>query len=105
MVDTVLCRRYGVCTAQHKKARTMYKIYGDYGYTTETLLEQFDDRVAALRWADDYVRSGDFGGYTMIEVAYFADTGEYVVIDRHHAEDWEDNTVFYEGDDDFAMDW
>ena len=74
-----------------------YKIYGDYGYTTETLLEEFNTRSEAIRWAERYAESGDFGGYTCIEVAYFADNGEYIVERSYQAEDWEDETVF--GDD------
>ena len=77
-----------------------YKIYGDYGYTTETLLEEFDTLTEAVRWAEQYAESGDFGGYTCIEVAWFTEDGEYIVERRLEAEDWED---FYEGDDDFAL--
>jgi hypothetical protein len=77
-----------------------FKIYGDYGYTTETLLEEFDTRSEAVRWAERYVESGDFGGYTMIEIAWFAEDGEYVVEHRYDADDYKD---FYEGDDDFAL--
>jgi hypothetical protein len=80
-----------------------FKIYGDYGYTTETLLEEFDTRSEAIRWAEAYAESGDFGGYTCIEVAWFAESGEYVVERGYDAEDWEDETVFYEGDDDFPL--
>jgi hypothetical protein len=67
-----------------------FKIYGDYGYTTETLLEEFDTRSEAVRWAERYVESGDFGGYTMIEIAWFAEDGEYMVERRFEAEDYED---------------
>ena len=81
----------------------MFKIYGDYGYTTETLLEEFNTRSEALRWADGYVESGDFGGYSTIEIAFFAEDGEYVPVMTYRAEDYEDETVFYEGDDDFAL--
>jgi hypothetical protein len=77
----------------------MFKIYGDYGYTSETLLEEFDTLSEALRWADGYVEDG-FGGYAVIEIATFADDGEYVVEKVYRAEDYED---FYEGDDDFAL--
>lgn len=82
-----------------------YEIYGDYGYTTETLLEQFDSRSEAVLWAKNYAESGDFDGYSIIEVAFFAEDGEYVSVIRYDAEDYEDETVFYEGDDDYAMDW
>lgn len=82
----------------------MYYIYGDYGYTSETLLKEFESYAFAVRWVDRYVESGDFGGYTVIEIARFAGD-EYVVEYRAEAEDYEDETVFYEGDDDYAMDW
>ena len=78
----------------------MYKIYGDYGYTSECLLKECDTRSEALRWADRYVED-DFGGYAVIEVARFEDDGEYTVVMRYRAEDYEED--FYEGDDDFAL--
>lgn len=82
----------------------MYKIYGDYGYTTETLLVEFNDFGDAVHWVENYVDSGDFGGYTMIEIATFRGD-EYVIERRWDADDYEDETVFYEGDDDNAMEW
>jgi len=69
----------------------MYKIYGDYAYTTETLLEQFETLSEAVRWCEGYTDAGDFSGYTVIEIARFA------------GDEYEDETVFYEGDDDFAL--
>ena len=81
-----------------------YYIYGDYGYTSETLLEEFESYADAVRWVEGYVEGGDFGGYTVIEIARFAGD-EYVVERRYDAEDYEDETVFYAGDDDYAMDW
>lgn len=80
----------------------MYYIYGDYGYTTETLLEQFENYADAVRFVDGYTEAGDFGGYSMIEIARFAGD-EYVVEYRVDADDYEDETVFYEGDDDYAL--
>jgi hypothetical protein len=80
----------------------MYYIYGDYGYTSETLLEEFESYADAVRWCEGYTDAGDFGGYTVIEIARFAGD-EYVVERRYDAEDYEDETVFYEGDDDFAL--
>ena len=77
----------------------MYLIYGDYGYTSETLLEEFESYADARRWLDGYTDAGDFGGYAVIEIARFAGD-EYVVEYRVEAEDYED---FYEGDDDFAL--
>lgn len=88
----------------------MYKIYGDYGYTSETLLEEFSDFDDAVRWVETYAGDGDFGGYTMIEIAHFAGD-EYIVDRRYDADDYCDETIwyagaeFYEGDDDYAMDW
>ena len=81
----------------------MFKIYGDYGYTTENLLEEFDTYAEARRWVDGYTDGGDFGGYSTIEIARFDEDGEYVVEYCVEAEDYEDETVFYEGDDDFAL--
>lgn len=75
----------------------MYKIYGDYGYTTECLLHEADTRSEALRWADRYT-ARDFGGYTVIDVAVHLSNGEYSTIQTYRAEDYE-----YEGDDDFAL--
>jgi len=79
----------------------MFKIYGDYGYISEMLLEQFDNFDSAVRWADSYCADGDFGGYTVIEVAQFEDD-EYVVLMRWDADDYRDETVWH-NDDDFAL--
>lgn len=67
----------------------MYKIYGDYGYIAETLLEEFTDFGDAVRWVEGYIQDGDFGGYNVIEIATFADSGEYVTERRWDAEDAE----------------
>ena len=67
-----------------------YKVYGNYGYTSECLLHESDDRTAAIRWTDRYVNRG-FGGYGVIEVAYFNADGEYVVIMKYRASDYEDD--------------
>ena len=75
----------------------MYKIYGDYGYTTECLLHEADTRSEALRWADRYT-ARDFGGYAVIDVAVHLSNGEYSTIQTYRAEDY-----LYEGDDDFAL--
>jgi len=75
----------------------MFKIYGDYGYTTENLLEEFDTYEEAERWVEGYIRWGDFGGYDVIEIAFFDEHGEYIMERRYDKED------FYEGDDDFAL--
>jgi hypothetical protein len=77
----------------------MYKIYGDYGYTSECLLHEADTRSEALRWADEYVADG-FGGYNTIDVAVHLSNGEYSTIYTYSADDYQD---YYEGDDDFAL--
>jgi len=63
----------------------MFKVYGDYGYITETLLEEFDDFDSAVRWVEGYTKGGDFGGHMIIEVAQFADD-EFVPLMRWDAE-------------------
>jgi hypothetical protein len=72
----------------------MYNIYGDYGYTTETLLEEFESYEEAVRWVEGYIEGGDFNGYSIIEIARFADDGEYEVEYRVDAVDSED-AIFY----------
>ena len=57
----------------------MYQIFGDYGYISETLLEEFDSLDEAIRWVDGYTEDGDLGGYDRIEVCTFADDGELIV--------------------------
>lgn len=60
-----------------------YRVWGDYGYVSETLLEEFQTAEEGIRWVNGYVASGDFGGYNIIEVAYIdARTGEYCVVHR-----------------------
>lgn len=46
----------------------MYKIYGDYGMSTEYLLEEFDWLQEARDWLRGYTRWGDFGGYDSIYI-------------------------------------
>lgn len=55
-----------------------FQIFGDYGYTSETLLEEFDTLREAKRWVDGYARNGYFGGYEAVEVIRFADDGEAI---------------------------
>ena len=78
---------------------TTFHVYGDYGYTSECELYSHKSRDFAQRWAEGYTRSGDMGGYDVIEVAYFAEDGEYVVVWRMDAEDPEfENDMLYEDD-------
>ena len=64
----------------------MYKIYGDYGYVSETLLAEFDNLDQAKSWCEDYLQDGDFGGYNLIEIATFSANGEYDVECRYDPE-------------------
>jgi len=55
-----------------------FKIYGDYGYQNETLLEEFDNLIDAIRQAKGYVLKYFEDGYDVIEVASFSPDGEYI---------------------------
>lgn len=57
----------------------IYTVYGNYGYTTETVLHHADTVEDAVRWVETYYPDGDLGPYDIIEVAYHAADGEYVV--------------------------
>jgi len=68
-----------------------YQIYGDYGYETECLLEEFATLAEAKRWVQGYTRR-DMGGYQVVEVLTFANNnlaGEMIlhfsVGDDHNA--------------------
>jgi cytosine/adenosine deaminase-related metal-dependent hydrolase len=56
----------------------VYYVYGDYGYTSEQELYDTPNLQEALDFARNYTRWGDMGGYNCIEVAWFADDGEYM---------------------------
>lgn len=78
-----------------------YKIYGDYGYTGETLLAEFETLQAAVDWLLKYEADtfGGLGGFSVVEIATFTHSGEYVTHETLRAEDYLDN-----GDDDDPMD-
>ena len=54
-----------------------FKVFGDYGYNSENELYESDSQNDAVRWLSNYIRQ-DMGGYNILEVAYFANDGEYV---------------------------
>lgn len=54
-----------------------FKVYGDYGLESQQLLEDFDLRSDAIRFAEGYCRR-DLGGYSAVEVASFTDEGEII---------------------------
>lgn len=66
----------------------MFKIYGDYGYVSETLLEELNSFNEAKDWVEKYIADGDFGGYNIIEIAQFHESGEYLVEKRYDATDF-----------------
>jgi hypothetical protein len=87
-----------------------FQIFGDYGYTSETLLEEFDTLGEAKDWVDGYIQYGDFGGYAAVEVIRFADDGEAIteyLAENHMYEDdgqpsmYEEYQDLYGGDDMF----
>jgi hypothetical protein len=63
-----------------------YIVYGDYGYVNEQELYSCNSRDQAVVWAKKYCRR-DTGGYNVIEVAYFANDGEYVPVWQFEAEE------------------
>jgi hypothetical protein len=77
---------------------TEFYVYGDYGYASECELHSQPSAEYAMRWAEGYTRH-DMGGYNVIEVAYFDEEGEYMVIWRRDAEDPEmESEMLYEDD-------
>jgi hypothetical protein len=59
-------------------------VFGDYGYVNEQALFSGTESEARL-FAEDYAENHD--KFTCIEVAYFADDGEYVDVLRLFPED------------------
>ena len=64
-----------------------YTVWGDYGYNSENELYSTNNLQEAKDYARNYTRWGDMGGYICIEVAWFADDGEYIAELRIMAED------------------
>ena len=63
-----------------------YQVYGDYGYGNETLLGNFDDLEDAIKWATtNYDES--MTEYRIVEVARFAEDGEYICVYAIHQDD------------------
>jgi hypothetical protein len=54
-----------------------YGVFGDYGYTSQTLLFESNSVNEAIEFAEGYTRQGDMGGYNIIEVAFFGADGTY----------------------------
>lgn len=68
---------------------SLFQIYGDYGYESECLLNEFDTKKEAVDWYKNYVKF-DLGGYDRIEVVRFNEDGEIVVVASTYADDEED---------------
>ena len=64
-----------------------YQIYGDYGFSGEALLEEFESLNDAVDWVEGYTSDGDMGGYNRIEVVDFDGDGELIVYYYLNAED------------------
>lgn len=79
-----------------------YQIYGDYGFSGEALLEEFEDLNAAVEWVEGYTDDGDMGGYERIEIVTFNGDGELVVHYSLNAEDLEGD---WDGQPDEAQEW
>ena len=79
-----------------------YQVFGDYGYQSECELEIFETAERARRFVDGYTKYGDMGGYEVIEVITFADSGEAIVHyrvdanDQELSRDWEDDNALLE---------
>lgn len=79
-----------------------YKIYGDYGYTGERLLAEYDTFDGAVRWLYEYDSDtcGALGRYSVVEIATFSESGEYLVHKALRAHDG----MMDDGMDDDSMD-
>jgi hypothetical protein len=64
-----------------------YQIYGDYGFSGEAFLEEFERLDDAVDWVERYTRDGDMCGYNRIEVVDFDGDGELIVYYYLNAED------------------
>lgn len=69
-----------------KELEKDYGVFGDYGYVSECLLFETDSVNEAIGWAESYTRHGDFGGYSVIEVGWFAKDGTYETAWTKHNE-------------------
>ena len=67
-----------------------YYVFGDYGYESECELYSTNNLQEAKDFARNYTRWGDFGGYNIIEVAWFNEDGEYMTEERIMAEDMDE---------------
>jgi hypothetical protein len=56
-----------------------YYAFGDYGFRSECELETFNSANEGIRWLNQYTKDGNFGGYSILEIASFAEDGEYIV--------------------------
>ncbi len=47
-----------------------YGVFGDRGYVTEELLFESNSVNEAIEFAEGYTKTGNMGGYNIIEVAF-----------------------------------
>lgn len=76
-----------------------YYVYGDYGYTSECELYETNNLQEAKDFARNYTRWGDMGGYNCIEVAWFAEDGEYMTELRIDADEMDEFSDYGEEED------
>ena len=54
-----------------------FYVTGDIGYQSEGVLFESDSEQDAVRFAEKYIRWGDFGGYQFLSVGEYGADGEY----------------------------
>ena len=61
-----------------------YQVIGNYSEESETLLEEFDLQSEATAWVKGYTRSGDWGGYDVIDIVQRDENDAYVAAYRYY---------------------
>jgi hypothetical protein len=76
-----------------------YGVFGDYGWSKETLLMQTDSQWGAIRWAEGYTHNGQTGGYNAVEVVSMIDEQSEQIVWTFEAKlevDEEDEGMLYD---------
>jgi hypothetical protein len=66
--------------------QSKFKVIGDGGLSSETLLEEFATHAEAINWAARYCRR-DLGGYDTVDAGYYATDGEWISMLRVSSDD------------------
>ena len=64
-----------------------YIVFGDYGYTTEKEMYATNSLNTAIQWAKQFAKKEQANKFSKIEVAWFADDGEFVTEWSHQVEE------------------